>query len=150
MAGADDPLALVRHARDHRRAGREEEARAVYREVWQRANERGDDYAACVAAHMLGVSEPMPPDEKLRWHLASLERADRVPDGRAAQLYASIYANLGYVHAHGQRHDEAREAYRLARRHTAALDDNVYGQGLRAQIDWALGQLGVENEQPAS
>ncbi len=73
-----------------------------------------------------------------------------MPAGRAAQLYASIYANLGYVHAHDQRHDEAREAYWLARRHTAVLDDDAYGKGLRAQIAWALGQLGVENEQPAS
>jgi len=121
----------------------------VYQDMWRHAAERGDDYGACVAAHMLGVSEPMPLDEKLRWHLESLERANQVADGRAAKLYASIYSNLGYVYAHSNRHDEAREAYRVARRHTKALDDDVYGRGLRAQIDWALGQLDTEDRHPS-
>lgn len=141
----DDLMTLVRRAGAARKDGREQDARANYVDVWEQAERNADDYHACVAAHMLGVSEPMGFDEKLRWHLASLERADRVTDGRAAPLYASIYSNLGYVYAHTNRRPEARGCYILARQHTAALDDDAYGQELREQIDWALGQLG-ENE----
>ena len=90
---------------------------------------------------MLGVSEPMPLVEKRRWHLDSLARAQRVGDGRAAPFFASIYSNLGYVAMREGRREEAIGYYRLARRHAAALGDDNYGQGLRAQIVRALSEM---------
>lgn len=150
MEAQGELLSLIGRARDLRREGHEQEARAVYQEVWQHALTYGDDYAACIAAHMLGVSEPMPLDEKLQWHLVSLERANRLPDGQAATFYASIFSNLGYIYAHSDRSNEAVESYLLARQHTDALNDDAYGQNLRTQIEWALGQLGVESEDVTS
>ena len=138
----DDLKTVIRRAGEAREAGCEDEARALYLDAWERAQWGGDAYHACVAAHMLGVSEPMPFDEKLRWHLVSLEWADLVTDGRSAPFYASIFSNLGYVYAHTDRRAEAHGCYLLAREHTAALPDDEYGRSLREQIAWALGQLG--------
>jgi hypothetical protein len=87
-----DLMKLIRKAGRLHEEGRDPEAQAVYLDVWRQADERGDDYHACLAAHGLGVLEPSSMDEKLRWHVESLERANRVRDGRrTAGFYPSLY-----------------------------------------------------------
>ena len=121
--------------------GQDEEAQAVYLDVWRAASGTGDHYTACAVAHMLGTIKSMPPEEKLRWHLASLEQADRVLDGRADSWYASIYLNLGHIHKQLGQPTAAQAYFQQAKTHTWALDDQSYAEALRAAIDEALREL---------
>jgi hypothetical protein len=133
-----------------RRAGDEQGARTGYRAMWHDARREGDEFWACAAAHMLGVSEPMPPAEKRCWHLESLARARRARESWAATFFASIYANLGYCATHQGRTMKALRYYLKAQGATAALADDPYGQNLRVQIAWALDQLrSSAHDQPA-
>src|ERR671934_65262 len=68
-------------------AGDKDAARAGYLAVWEEARAAGDDYHACAAAHMLGVSEPTPAAEKMAWpprpeRRGRGRRGDRPPECR--------------------------------------------------------------------
>jgi hypothetical protein len=76
-----DLMKLIRRAGRLHEEGDDDGAQAVYREVWGSAEERGDTFHACLVAHMLGVMEPSL-EEKLRWHVDSLDRAQRVGGAR--------------------------------------------------------------------
>jgi tetratricopeptide (TPR) repeat protein len=119
----------------------DDEARATYLEVWRRASEMGDEYYACAAAHMLGVMESMPLEEKLHWHLVSLERANRVEDGRVDSWYASIYVNLGHVHRLLNQPADALACYEQALLHSHSMDDPSYAGSIREPIEKALAEL---------
>lgn len=145
MNDTDDLMSLLHAAGTRRNEGDGDGAYACYLDVWQRADTRGDDYHACIAAHMLGVTEPMSVQEKLHWHMESLNRADKVRDGRAAVFYASIYSNLGYVHVHLDRPEEALTFYHKAQHHTDVLEDDAYGERIRASIAFAITDLSAKN-----
>lgn len=72
--------------------GRIDEARALYRQAWQTAQ---DDYEACIAAHYLARHQT-DPHETLRWNQEALTRAEAVGDGRADSFYPSLYLNMGH------------------------------------------------------
>lgn len=116
-------------------------ARSTYLEVWRRATGSGDDYFACAAAHMLGVMESMPLEERLRWHLASLERANRVTDGRVEAWYASIYVNLGQVYRLLDQPGDALASYEQALAHSQAPDGASYAEALREPVERAIAEL---------
>lgn len=120
--------------------GRRDEARSAFLEVWQEACDTGDHYAACAAAHMLGTIESTPPEERLEWHLASLERARQVSDGRVDGWYASIYINLGNSYRQLNRLVEALECYREGLK-TQAVDDSPYSRAVRTEIQKAIGEV---------
>ena len=122
-----------------------DEARSVFLEVWRIALGSGDHYYACAAAHMLGVMEPMPLEEKLGWHLESLDQANRVRDGRVGGWYPSIHINLGLVYRLLNKPAEALSCYERAMLHTDALEDASYAEALRSSIEKAVtGLKGVE------
>ena len=127
-------------------AGDKEAARASYLAVWEEARAAGDDYHACAAAHMLGVFEPTPAEEKLKWHRRALACADRAgsatgPAGPVASWRASLYGNLGYASRLLGRLEDARRYYEEAWRHVGALPQSAYGETVRADIERALGEL---------
>jgi hypothetical protein len=130
----------LEEARCLRRAGDEQAARTTYRLLWHDANAVGDDYTACIAAHMLGVSEPMPLPEKRYWHLDSLARSRGTHERWAASFLPSIYANLGYLALIQGRHEKALRYYRLAQRHMAALTNDSYSITLQEEIARRLGK----------
>jgi tetratricopeptide (TPR) repeat protein len=121
--------------------GRASEAREALLRLWQDASDAGDDYAACAVAHMLGAMEPMSPEVKLAWHRASLERANRIRDGRVDDWYASIYLNLANAYRLLGQPAEALDNYQLARHHLHALDNSDYAAALGASIDHAMGKM---------
>src|SRR5262249_43404682 len=94
---------------------------------------------------MLGVMEPSP-EERLRWHLASLARAQRVDGERVAGFYPSLLVNLGSVYRQLGRRDEALAAYRRARQDAHILKDEAYGDGIRADIARGLAELDAGEE----
>ncbi|MFD3807143.1 hypothetical protein ACFWSF_32910 [Streptomyces sp. NPDC058611] len=71
--------------------GRDDDARDLFREAWDRA---GDDYEACVAAHYLARQQPTP-EAALHWNLTCLERADRVGDARVARAPDGLRYRVG-------------------------------------------------------
>ena len=93
------------------REGTPEEARVLFERAWEI---RRDDYEASVAAHFLARHQPTPADT-LHWNEVALQHALAVPDGRAAELMASLYLNLGDSYlAVGRRKDAATAAERAA------------------------------------
>ena len=150
MSDENNLLLLLRAAGKRRNNGEGDEAYARYLEVWHQADKIGDDYHACIAAHMLGVTEPMPLQEKLRWHIESLNRADKVRDERTTAFYASIYMNLAYVYVHIGCRSEALAYCLKAHHHTSVLDDDDYGKKIRASIAAARADLYAEEDEVAA
>ena len=94
-------------------------ARALFEKAWEI---RSDDFDAAVAAHFLARHQPTP-ELTLHWNALALDHAARVDDGRAQELLASLYLNLGDSHrVLGNRHDAslAVEQARVALRHVEA------------------------------
>jgi hypothetical protein len=71
------------------------EARRLFEQAWAA---RRDDYDACIAAHFLARHQGSA-DSTLHWNALAVRHAEAVTDGRAAELYASLYLNLGDAHA---------------------------------------------------
>ncbi len=82
-----------------------EDARTLYQQAWEL---HADDYEACIAAHYLARFQDNP-WETLRWNQIALERADRVNDERVAELYPSLYLNLGRSHVVLGNQEEAKK-----------------------------------------
>ena len=57
----------------------------------------------------------------LHWNVLAVEHAEAVADGRATELLASLYLNLGDSHARLGRHASARAAAQRAADHLVAL-----------------------------
>jgi len=91
-------------------AGRTEDARSLYQQAWQAAQ---DDYEACIAAHYVARFQPAP-EERLHWNREALERANRVKDGSVQEFYPSLYLNLGRSHEVLGNQAEAHRYYDLA------------------------------------
>jgi tetratricopeptide (TPR) repeat protein len=90
--------------------GRIEDARTLYREAWEAAQ---DDYERCVAAHYVARRQESP-RETLRWNLEALVRAEAVGDERVSEFYASLYLNLGHSYELLGDQSQARHYYGLA------------------------------------
>lgn len=91
-------------------AGRTEDARSLYQQAWQAAQ---DDYEACIAAHYVARFQPTP-EERLRWNREALERANRVKDGSVQEFYPSLYLNMGASYQALGIQAEAHRYYDLA------------------------------------
>lgn len=107
--------------------GRDDEARGLFREAWDRA---GDDYEACVAAHYLARQQPTP-DAALHWNLICLERADRVGDARVAGFYPSLHGTIGRSLLDLGRPAEARGHFEAAADALDTLPAGPYADWLR-------------------
>jgi hypothetical protein len=71
--------------------GKPAEARRLFEQAWAA---RRDDFDAAVAAHFLARHQPTLA-ETLHWNTVAVRHAEQVADGRAAELLASLYLNLG-------------------------------------------------------
>jgi hypothetical protein len=91
MDAQDPVIALCFQGAQAEFAGRIGEARAFYWQAWEQST---DDFEACIAAHYVARFQENP-QERLRWDLEALARADRVGDGRVQDFYPSLYVNLG-------------------------------------------------------
>jgi tetratricopeptide (TPR) repeat protein len=89
---------------------------------------------------MLGVIETRW-EEKLRWHVEALERANRVGDEQVREFYPSLYVSLGYVHGNLGQMDQALDYYEKARAHEAVLANDEYGSLVRHAIARGLEQV---------
>ena len=90
--------------------GKIDEARALYQQAWEAAQ---DDYEACIAAHYVAHLQ-VDPSQKLAWNQVALERANAVTDSRAQEFYPSLYLNLGQSYELLGNSSEAKRFYDLA------------------------------------
>jgi hypothetical protein len=72
------------------REGEPAVAMQLFEEAWAL---RSDDFEAAIAAHYLARHQPTPMDT-LHWNALAVQHAERVSDGRATELLASLYLNL--------------------------------------------------------
>jgi len=91
--------------------GRLEDARRLAGLAW---NASRDDFEACIAAHYVARFQKSP-QEKLRWNLESLRRAEAAGE-QVQDFYPSLYLNLGQSHELLGEQAEARRYYTLAAR----------------------------------
>jgi len=98
------------------------EARRLFEQAWAI---RRDDYDAAIAAHFIARHQLTPADV-LHWNALAVRHAEAVPNGRAAELMASLYLNLGDAHANVGDVAAGAEAVRRAADHLAALPPGGY------------------------
>lgn len=91
-------------------AGRIDEARALYWQAWEAAE---DDYEACIAAHYVAHHQ-LDPQAVLHWHQEALARAEAVGDDRIIDFYPSLYVNLARAYEVLGHLAEANHYYQLA------------------------------------
>src|SRR5690348_8316447 len=92
--------------------GASDEALRLFEQAWAI---RRDDFDAAIAAHFLARHQSSA-DAMLHWNSLAVEHAESVRDGRAAELLASLYLNLGDSHARlGQRIPARAAAHRAAK-----------------------------------
>jgi hypothetical protein len=108
---------------------------AAARAFFERAGEiRRDDFDAAVAAHFLARHQPTP-ELTLHWNAVALDHAADVDDGRADELLASLYLNLGDSHRALGNRREAAAAVERARAALAALPAGGYRDFVAMGID---------------
>ncbi|MFF7178821.1 hypothetical protein [Streptomyces sp. NPDC008121] len=123
--------------------GDREEARNRFVELWQRIGPDGDPLHRCTLAHYTADAQD-DPDTELAWDLRALLAAEELGEERLARhdsavalraLYPSLHLNLAADYVKLRRPDAARTHLDRARAASEALDDDGYGQGVRAAID---------------
>jgi hypothetical protein len=111
--------------------GTPDEALRLFEQAWAA---RRDDFEAAIAAHFLARHQPTDA-EALHWNELAVRHAEAVPDGRSAELLASLYLNLADSHARLGNHAPARAAARQAAEHLGALPPGGYREFVAMGID---------------
>lgn len=114
------------------------EARRLFEQAWAA---RRDDYDAAIAAHFLARHQPTP-EETLHWNAVAVRHAEAVADGRAAELLASLYLNLGDAQATLGELVPAAASARRAAEHLAALAPGGYREFVALGIGRLAGRVG--------
>ena len=94
------PIAQVRYllerGRVYNMSQKVDEARPLFKEAWDVAQQHGEDYYAVDAAHMLGICETG--DESLLWNERAMEVAEASDHPRAKGWLGSLYNNTGWTY----------------------------------------------------
>ncbi|MET9433083.1 hypothetical protein [Streptomyces sp. NPDC006551] len=121
--------------------GDREEARNRFGQLWEQIGPDGDPLHRCTLAHYMADAQD-DPDAELAWDLRALLAAEGLGEERPAHdsaaalraLYPSLHLNLAADYVKLRRPDAARVHLDRARAASAALDDDGYGNGVRAAI----------------
>ena len=123
------------------RDGVPDEARRLFEQAW---DARQDDYDASVAAHFLARHQPTP-EATLHWNVLAVRHAESVVDGRADELFASLYLNLADSHAKTGDIDAAIAASEMALERIELLPAGGYREFVTMGVHRLRGRLGVAN-----
>ena len=124
------------------REGTPAEARRLFEQAWAI---RRDDYDAAIAAHFIARHQLTPADV-LHWNALAVRHAEAVPNGRAAELMASLYLNLGDAHANLGDVAAGAEAVRRAADHLAALPPGGYREFVAMGIRRLAARVGEAHD----
>ena len=122
------------------------EARRLFEQAWAI---RRDDYDAAIAAHFIARHQLTPADV-LHWNALAVRHAEAVPNGRAAELMASLYLNLGDAHANLGDVAAGAEAVRRAADHLAALPPGGYREFVAMGIRRLAARVGEADDAGAA
>ncbi len=114
--------------------GRLEAAHLLFTQAWEQSS---DDYEACLAAHYIARHQETP-EETLRWNQESLDRANRVKNGKVQEFYPSLYLSLGKSHEDLGNRQEAKKYYEWASVSASILSEDAYGATVKDAINQGL------------
>ncbi|CQD16634.1 hypothetical protein BN970_03550 [Mycolicibacterium conceptionense] len=124
------------------RDGEKESARHDLLAIWKQIGLAGDPFHCCTLAHYLAdLYED--PAAALMWDVRALDAANLLSDDRAQQyhaslhvagFYPSLYVNIADNLRRLGSFDAATEHIENAEQHTASLNDDAYGDMIRAAI----------------
>lgn len=112
-------------------------ARALFAKAWEA---RRDDYDASIAAHFVARHQATPEDT-LYWNALAVRHAEALIDGRADELLASLYLNLGEAYRVLGNHVEATSAAVLAHSALAHLPPGGYQDFVASGVERLQAQL---------
>jgi hypothetical protein len=122
------------------------EAKQLFEQAWAA---RRDDYDACIAAHFLARHQESAADV-LHWNALAIRHAEAVTDGRADELLASLYLNLGDAHAALGQTAAAIPALRRAQAHLATLPAGGYREFVALGIGRLAERLEIASDPDAA
>jgi hypothetical protein len=97
---SNDPLMeRITAAIEQLHAGKKEEAREAFSELWHIMSGDPDPFHVCILAHYMADAQDDVGSE-LVWDLRALEAADRVTDGRVKEHHASLTIDSFYPSLH--------------------------------------------------
>ncbi|BAU81752.1 hypothetical protein SLA_0798 [Streptomyces laurentii] len=123
--------------------GDREEARNRFGVIWDQLGPEGDPLHRCTLAHYMADAQD-DPDTELAWDLRALTAAGALDEERLGRhdsavalraLYPSLHLNLAADYVKLARLDAARIHLDRARAAAVCLDDDGYGNGVRAAIE---------------
>lgn len=100
MLSEDTPVAEVRYmlerGRTYRSSGNVDKSRPFFLEAYQKSIERGLDYQAVDAAHMMVIIEKG--EEALKWNDIAIRDAENSKDENTKGWLGSLYNNVGWTY----------------------------------------------------
>lgn len=116
MLTPDIKLAHVRYLLERGRvfnsSGKPSEARPLFIEALELAQQIGEDNYAVDAAHMMGIIEP--PESALDWNLKALAMAESSTQPRARKWLGSLYNNIGWTYHDMKEYEKALDIFQKA------------------------------------
>jgi hypothetical protein len=152
MAGQDETMSRIAEAIERSQRGEREAARQMFAGIWKELASDGDPFHRCTLAHYMADLQD-DPHEELAWDVRALEAADLVPEARAREypetlavrgFYPSLYLNLAEDYRKVGDLARAREHVARARASAVVLEEDGYGQMIRAGIERLSRQLSPE------
>jgi hypothetical protein len=140
VAAQDEVMERIGAAMALSQSGERTAARLRFEEIWAEISSGGEPFHRCVLAHYLADLQD-DPREELTWDLRALEAAGSVTDERVREhhaslrirgFYPSLHLNLAEDYRRLGEPDKAREHLAEAERTCSALEDDGYGDGIRA------------------
>lgn len=131
----DDPVVAIRIALERGRllnsSGRQDEALRFFREALETAAERGEDFLAADAAHMLALADP---GHSAEWTARGIRVVEGTGDDRTKRWGIALHNNRGWA-----LHDEGRFAEALAEFELADAAAAAHGDEEQKHVaQWAI------------
>ena len=96
---------LLERGRVYNSSGHQDKARPLFMEAYELAQEKGEDYYAIDAVHMMQIVEP--PDKQLTWALLAIDMTEKTADRRAKKWLGPLYNNTGWTYFDMEQYEEA-------------------------------------------
>jgi tetratricopeptide (TPR) repeat protein len=113
MLDSDTQLGEVRYmlerGRVYNSSKHPDEARKFFIEAYQKAMERGFDYYAVDAAHMMGIVEKE--DDSLKWNEVAIRDAENSKDEKTKNWLGSLYNNTAWTYFDMKNLDKAMKLH---------------------------------------
>lgn len=103
---------LLERGRVFNSSGAVDQARPLFLEAWEQAQEAGEDAYAVDAAHMVAIVAQG--QEALEWNLKALRLAETSSQGQARRWLGSLYNNIGWTYHDMGQYEQALAIFKRA------------------------------------